>query len=239
MLNPDGRLWIDRLRRNRRYGERDVRCRWRAHRPAGRAPCRRRGPCPAARASRPSLPERASGSRGFCRRSSPHPAFAIRKPAVAVFTLDDYVAAGDHVGRQAEALRAASRPRQHPRRRRHLDRQDHAHQRAARRGREDLRPRRPDRGHARAAMRRAQPRRRCAPRMASRRSPISSARRCACAPTASHRRGARRRGARPPQSLGHRPSRRRRHDPCRQRRSARCAGWNSSSRKPSSPCRAR
>jgi type IV secretion system protein VirB11 len=35
------------------------------------------------------------------------PAFAIRKPAVAVFTLDDYAAAGIMTARQAEALRAA------------------------------------------------------------------------------------------------------------------------------------
>jgi type IV secretion system protein VirB11 len=35
------------------------------------------------------------------------PAFAIRKPAVAVFTLDDYVAAGIMTSGQAEALRVA------------------------------------------------------------------------------------------------------------------------------------
>jgi len=35
------------------------------------------------------------------------PAFAIRKPAVAVFTLDDYVAAGIMVSGQAETLRSA------------------------------------------------------------------------------------------------------------------------------------
>jgi Flp pilus assembly protein, ATPase CpaF len=35
------------------------------------------------------------------------PAFAIRKPAVAVFTLDDYVAAGTMTSDQATALRAA------------------------------------------------------------------------------------------------------------------------------------
>ena len=47
------------------------------------------------------------------------------------------------------------------------------------------------------------------------------------------------RSARSTEGMGHRPSRRRRHDPCRHRRSARCAASNSSSRKPSSPCRAR
>jgi type IV secretion system protein VirB11 len=35
------------------------------------------------------------------------PAFAIRKPAVAVFTLDDYVAAGIMSADQAETLREA------------------------------------------------------------------------------------------------------------------------------------
>jgi Flp pilus assembly CpaF family ATPase len=65
-------------------------------------------------------------------------AFAIRKPAVAVFTLDDYVAAGIMTADQAETLRTAvASAQEHPRRRRHLDRQDHADQRAARRGRED------------------------------------------------------------------------------------------------------
>ena len=35
------------------------------------------------------------------------PAFAIRKPAVAVFTLDDYVAVGIMTGAEADALRIA------------------------------------------------------------------------------------------------------------------------------------
>ncbi|BCH28831.1 hypothetical protein MesoLjLc_07610 [Mesorhizobium sp. L-8-10] len=35
------------------------------------------------------------------------PAFAIRKPAVAVFTLQDYVAAGTMTAEQAEILREA------------------------------------------------------------------------------------------------------------------------------------
>jgi type IV secretion system protein VirB11 len=35
------------------------------------------------------------------------PAFAIRKPAVAVFTLDDYVAAGIMASGQASALKVA------------------------------------------------------------------------------------------------------------------------------------
>ena len=49
---------------------------------------------PARRASRPSCPKRASASRDCLPPVVAAPAFAIRKPAVAVFTLDDYVAAG-------------------------------------------------------------------------------------------------------------------------------------------------
>ena len=81
------------------------------------------------------------------------PAFAIRKPAVAVFSLDDYVGRGNHDGRTSRD--PAGRRRRAPQysgRRRHLDRQDDARQRAARRGRQDRRPRRADRGHARTAM---------------------------------------------------------------------------------------
>jgi Flp pilus assembly CpaF family ATPase len=37
----------------------------------------------------------------------PAPAFAIRKPAVAVFTLEDYVEAGIMIPGQADILRAA------------------------------------------------------------------------------------------------------------------------------------
>jgi type IV secretion system protein VirB11 len=42
------------------------------------------------------------------------PAFAIRKPAVAVFTLEDYVTAGIMGQYQAEALRCRPAARQHP-----------------------------------------------------------------------------------------------------------------------------
>ena len=62
---------------------------------------------PEAPASRPNCPRQASGSRDCCRRWSRRRRFAIRKPAVAVFTLEDYVAAGIMTSGQAEALRAA------------------------------------------------------------------------------------------------------------------------------------
>jgi type IV secretion system protein VirB11 len=59
------------------------------------------------------------------------PCFAIRRPAVAVFTLGDCVAAGIMAAGGAELLRIAGRRAQeHPCRRRDLDRQDHAGQRA-------------------------------------------------------------------------------------------------------------
>ena len=87
-------------------GERLSRGRRRTDRPARRASCRRRGACRLA----PRL-GRAAGDwralRGLMPPVVSAPAFAIRKPAVAVFTLDDYVAAGDHVraaGRRRCAL---------------------------------------------------------------------------------------------------------------------------------------
>ena len=137
MLNPDGRLWIDRLS----GGLEDT-----------------GGPCPPPMASASSassrtmsaprsmparprvsaeLPETGERFEGLLPPVVAAPAFAIRKPAVAVFTLDDYVAAGIMTAGQAALLREAVATRkQHPRRRRHLDRQDHADQRAAGRDRQ-------------------------------------------------------------------------------------------------------
>jgi hypothetical protein len=185
------------------------------------------------------LPETGERFEGCCRPSSPR---RLRDPQARRRRVHArrLCRRRDHVGGQAEALRTASpTARQHPRRRRHLDRQDHAHQCAAGRSRQDLRSRRADRGHARAAMRRAQPRRHAHQgrrRLALRSRPLLAAPAPRPHPD---RRGARRRSPRPPQSLGHRPSRRRRHHPRRHRASARCAAWSSSSRKPSSPSRAR
>ena len=53
------------------------------------------------------LPETGERFEGLLPPVVAAPAFAIRKPAVAVFTLDDYVAAGTMTAGQAAALRAA------------------------------------------------------------------------------------------------------------------------------------
>lgn len=53
------------------------------------------------------LPETGERFEGLLPPVVAAPTFAIRKPAVAVFTLDDYVAAGIMRAGQAETLRAA------------------------------------------------------------------------------------------------------------------------------------
>jgi type IV secretion system protein VirB11 len=53
------------------------------------------------------LPETGERFEGLLPPVVTAPAFAIRKPAVAVFTLDDYVAAGIMTAHQAASLRAA------------------------------------------------------------------------------------------------------------------------------------
>jgi hypothetical protein len=109
MLNPDGRLWVDRLGRGASRiaasgcraadGERIIRL--------GRASCRRRSA--SAAPARLGRAARDGGERfeGLLPPVVSAPTFAIRKPAVAVFTLDDYVAAGIMDAGQAEALRLA------------------------------------------------------------------------------------------------------------------------------------
>jgi type IV secretion system protein VirB11 len=107
MLNPDGRLWIDRLgtgiadtgtRMSAADGERIIRLV--AHHVGaevhGRAP----------RVSA-ELPETGERFEGLLPPVVAAPSFAIRKPAVAVFTLDDYVAAGIMSLGQANALARA------------------------------------------------------------------------------------------------------------------------------------
>ncbi|MGF6227844.1 P-type conjugative transfer ATPase TrbB [Inquilinus ginsengisoli] len=107
LLNPDGRLWIDRLtdgladtgeRMSPADGERIVRLV--AHHVGAEVH---------ARAPRVSaeLPETGERFEGLVPPLVVAPAFAIRKPAVAVFTLDDYVAAGIMSTAQADALRRA------------------------------------------------------------------------------------------------------------------------------------
>ena len=105
MLNPDGRIWIDRLseglsdtgeRLSAADGERIVRLV--AHHVGAEV----HGGAPRVSAE---LPETGERFEGLLPPVVAAPAFAIRKPAVAVFTLDDYVASGIMSADQAEALR--------------------------------------------------------------------------------------------------------------------------------------
>src|SRR5436309_9508154 len=107
MLNPDGRLWIDRLSSGledtgRRIsvadGERIVRLV--AHHVGAEA----HAGSPRVSAE---LPETGERFEGLLPPVVMAPAFAIRKPAVAVFTLEDYAAAGIMTSSQANALKVA------------------------------------------------------------------------------------------------------------------------------------
>lgn len=105
MLNPDGRLWIDRLSEglsdtgatlSPADGERIVRLV--AHHAGAEV-----------HAARPrvsaELPETGERFEGLLPPVVTAPCFAIRKPAVAVFTLTDYVSAGIMTETQAALLR--------------------------------------------------------------------------------------------------------------------------------------
>ena len=105
MLNPDGRLWVDRLGEGiadtgelltAADGERIV-----------RLVAHHVGVEVHARSPRVSaeLPEGGERFEGLLPPVVAAPAFAIRKPAVAVFTLDDYAAAGIMSAAQADTLR--------------------------------------------------------------------------------------------------------------------------------------
>ena len=105
MLNPDGRLWIDRLKEgvedtgcslSAADGERIVRLV--AHHVGAEAH-------PGNPRVSAELPETGERFEGLIPPIVTAPVFAIRKPAVAVFTLDDYVAAGVMTGAQAHILR--------------------------------------------------------------------------------------------------------------------------------------
>ena len=107
MLNPDGRLWIDRLsgglketaeRLSAPDGERIVRLV--AHHVGAEV----HAGSPRVSAE---LPETGERFEGLLPPVVAAPAFAIRKPAVAVFTLEDYVAAGIMTSGQANALKVA------------------------------------------------------------------------------------------------------------------------------------
>ena len=107
MLNPDGRLWVDRLsegladtreRLSAADGERIVRLV--AHHVG--AEVHPRSPRVSA-----ELPETGERFEGLLPPVVAAPAFAIRKPAVAIFSLGDYVAAGIMSADQAGVLREA------------------------------------------------------------------------------------------------------------------------------------
>ncbi len=107
MLNPDGRLWVDRLsgglentgeRMSAADGERIVRLV--AHHVGAEV----NSGAPRVSAE---LPETGERFEGLLPPVVAAPAFAIRKPAVAVFTLDDYATAGIMTASQAMALRTA------------------------------------------------------------------------------------------------------------------------------------
>ncbi len=107
MLNPDGRLWVDRLsagladtgeRLSAADGERIVRLV--AHHVGAEV----HAGAPRVSAELPGTGERFEG---LLPPVVAAPCFAIRKPAVAVFTLADYVAAGIMAAGSAETLREA------------------------------------------------------------------------------------------------------------------------------------
>jgi len=111
MLNPDGRLWLDRLAGgledtglslSAADGERIIRLV--AHHVGAEV----HAGAPRVSAELPGSGERFEG---LLPPVVAGPAFAIRRPAVAVFTLGDYVAAGIMSGPEAETLRAAVRAR--------------------------------------------------------------------------------------------------------------------------------
>jgi P-type conjugative transfer ATPase TrbB len=107
MLNPDGRLWIDRLsggledtgqQLSAADGERIIRLV--AHHVGAEV----HADAPKVSAE---LPETGERFEGLLPPVVAAPAFAIRKPAVAVFTLDDYVATGIVTAGEADILRDA------------------------------------------------------------------------------------------------------------------------------------
>ncbi|MGY4267552.1 P-type conjugative transfer ATPase TrbB [Bradyrhizobium sp. USDA 4519] len=107
MLNPDGRLWIDRLasglsetgeQLSAADGERIIRLV--AHHVGSEVHA-------ASPRISAELPETGERFEGLLPPVVAAPAFAIRKPAVAVFTLDDYAASRIMTSDQAEALRRA------------------------------------------------------------------------------------------------------------------------------------
>ena len=186
MVNPDGRLRLDRPAGTCRY-RRTTRCgRGRADHPAVAAHVHREVHDGAPIVSA-ELPETGERFEGLLPPVATAPCFSIRKPAG-----EDLFAR--RLCRGGHRIAAPGRHAAHRGRGPQVDRsiaggtslrQDHAGQCAAGRDRRARRARDHDRGHARAAMRGARIASRCAPGRASRRWPISCARRCGCGPTAS------------------------------------------------------
>ena len=111
MLNPDGRLWIDRLSggledTGRRVTPADAEriVRLVAHHVGVEV----HAGSPRVSAE---LPETGERFEGLVPPVAAAPCFAIRRPAVAVFTLDEYVEAGIMSGAQAGLLRTGVRER--------------------------------------------------------------------------------------------------------------------------------
>jgi type IV secretion system protein TrbB len=107
MLNPDGRIWVDRLTDGLADtaeslapadGERIIRLV--AHHVGAEVH-------PGSPRVSAELPETGERFEGLLPPIVAAPSFAIRKPAVAIFTLDDYVAAGIMLPEQAAVLRLA------------------------------------------------------------------------------------------------------------------------------------
>jgi len=112
MLNPDGKLWVDRLQ----IGMADTGLSLSAEAAERiiRLVAHHVGIEVHAKAPRVSaeLPQTGERFEGLLPPIVQAPTFAIRKPAVAVFTLKDYVAADIMSGAQASALRKAVLSRQ-------------------------------------------------------------------------------------------------------------------------------
>lgn len=111
MLNPDGKLWVDRLGSglaatgcllNACDGERIIRLV--AHHVSAEVH-------PGAPRVSAELPEGGERFEGLLPPVVAAPSFAIRKPAVAVFTLTDYVGAGIMTRAEADQLAAAVKDR--------------------------------------------------------------------------------------------------------------------------------
>jgi type IV secretion system protein VirB11 len=228
MLNPDGRLWIDRLGAgiadtgsgmSAADGERIIRLV--AHHVGAEVH---------AKAPRVSaeLPDKGERFEGLLPPVVAAPSFAIRKPAVAVFTLTDYVAAEIMSAWQAEALIDAVAARKNilVAGGTSTGKTTLTNALLAEVAKTDdrvvlIEDTRELQCAAPNLVSTAHQRWRC---NALRSGPLRTA---PAARPYSHRRGARRRGARPLESLGHWPPRRRRAPSMPDRRSARCGGWSS------------